>query len=203
MPLFAQPMCMADFFAASRGTWLTRRAVHHLDHQDDEFADSNLIIEPFDSSDPVLATICSNLGVPTADTVGGARFWWESNLKEGSKSDDHAAVLVDAPDKSDPRRGFLLRDKGYVEQQAVVSTYAFADDGVLTITTRYDTNVGTERCWFVTDSLRMRVSSVQCMDGVSMTTYCTEFRCPSPSDLTKLREQALALQAQIDQSEVQ
>lgn len=203
MPFFAQPMCMADFFAASRGTWLTRRAVHHLDHQDDEFADSNLIIEPFDSSDPVLATICSNLGVATADTVGGARFWWESNLKEGSKSDDHAAVLVDAPDKSDTRRGFLLRDKGYVEQQAVVSTYSFADDGVLTITTRYDTNVGTERCWFVTDSVRMRVSSVQCMDGVSMTTYCTEFRCPSPSDLTELREQALALQAQIDQAEVQ
>lgn len=202
MPMHVQPMCMADFFAASRGTWLTRRAVHHLDHQDDEFADSNLIIEPFDASDPALHAICSNLGVDTSAAVGGARFWWESNLKEGSKSDDHAAVLIDAPHKDDPRRGFLLRDKGYVEQQPVVSTYAFADDGVLTITTRYDTNVGTERCWFVTDSLRMRVSSVQCMDGVSMTTYCTEFRCPSRSDLTVLRQQALALQETLDNSEV-
>ncbi len=101
-----------------------RRAVHHLDHQDDEFADSNLVIEPFDSSDPVLTQICSNLGVATTDAAGGARFWWESNLKEGARSDDHAAVLIDAPHKDDPRRGFLLRDKGYVEKQSVVSTYA-------------------------------------------------------------------------------
>ena len=201
MPQLTPPMCMADFFAASRGTWMTRRAVHHLDHQDDEFADSNLVIEPFGSSDPVLTQICSNLGVATSDAAGGARFWWESNLKEGARSDDHAAVLIDAPHKDDPRRGFLLRDKGYVEKQSVVSTYAFADDGVLTITTRYDTNVGIERCWFVTDDLRMRVSSVQCLDGVSMTTYCTEFRCPSADDLTALRQQAEALQADIDTTE--
>ena len=110
-------------------------------------------------------------------------------------------MLIDAPHKDDPRQGFLLRDKGYVEKQSVVSTYTFADDGVLTITTRYDTNVGIERCWFVTDDLRMRVSSVQCLDGVSMTTYCTEFRCPSAGDLTALRQQAEALQADIDATE--
>ena len=86
-----------------------------------------------------------------------------------------------------------------MEKQSVVSTYTFADDGVLTITTRYDTNVGIERCWFVTDSLRMRVSSVQCLDGVSMTTYCTEFRCPSDSDLIALRERAMSLQNELDQ----
>ena len=85
----------------------------------------------------------------------------------------------------------MLRDVGYVEKQSVLSTYDFADDGILTITTRYDTNVGIERCWFVTDQVRMRVSSVQCLDGVSMTTYCTEFRCPSDEDI-----QAIALQAQ-------
>jgi hypothetical protein len=87
-----------------------------------------------------------------------------------------------------------------VEKQSVISTYTFAEDGVLTITTRYDTNVGIERCWFVTDNLRMRVSSVQCLDGVSMTTYCTEFRCPSDSDLDQLRQQALALEHDLNQA---
>ena len=52
---------MRDFFQASRGQWMTRRAVHHLDHQDDEFADSNLIIEPFDQQDPVTAKVCESL----------------------------------------------------------------------------------------------------------------------------------------------
>ena len=62
--------------------------------------------------------------------------------------------------------------------------------------------MGIERCWFVTDNLRMRVSSVQCLDGVSMTTYCTEFRCPSDSDLVALREEALARQHELEQAGV-
>ena len=94
------------------------------------------------------------------------------------------------PEHEDPRKGFLLRDVGYVEKKSVLSTYSFADDGVLTITTRYDTNVGTERCWFVTDQVRMRVSSVQCLDGVSMTTYCTELRCPSDDDIKAMADKA-------------
>ncbi|MEB3241581.1 MAG: phycobiliprotein lyase [Synechococcus sp.] len=186
-------MSMEDFLQSSRGTWMTRRAVHHLDHQDDEFADSNLIIEPFDSTDSVVASVCSNLGIDPGQAKGGARFWWESNLKQSTRSDDYAAVLIDVPSLDNPRQGFLLRDKGYVEKQSVISTYAFADDGVLTITTRYDTNVGIERCWFVTDQIRMRVSSVQCLDGVSMTTYCTELRCPEDADLKALAEQARQL----------
>ena len=190
MGLFEPPMSMAQFLEASRGTWLSRRSIHHLDHQDDEAADSNLVIEPFDASDPVVQKVCDALQVEASRSKGGGRFWWESNLKQGSRNDDYAAVIVDVPEANDPRRGFLLRDVGYVEKKAVISTYSFADDGVLTITTRYDTNVGTERCWFVTDQVRMRVSSVQCLNGVSMTTYCTELRCPSDDDIKALAQKA-------------
>jgi len=67
-------MSMRDFFQASRGQWMTRRAVHHLDHQDDEFADSNLIIEPFDQQDPVTAKVCESLSFDLGGAAGGARF---------------------------------------------------------------------------------------------------------------------------------
>ena len=186
-------MTMADFFEASRGTWLNRRAVHHLDFQDDEAADSNLIIEPFNADDPAVESICAALNICSNESSGGARFWWESNIKKGVRNDDYAAVVIDVPNASNPRKGYLLRDVGYVEKQSVLSTYDFADDGILTITTRYDTNVGIERCWFVTDQVRMRVSSVQCLDGVSMTTYCTEFRCPSDEDIRSIAMQAQSL----------
>ena len=189
------PMNMADFFNKSRGLWLNRRVVHHMDYQDDEAADSNLVIEPFDSSDPAVAKVCASLQVDLNRAVGGARFWWESNLKKGVRNDDYAAVVIDVPNANNPRKGYLLRDVGYVEKQSVLSTYDFADDGILTITTRYDTNVGIERCWFVTDQVRMRVSSVQCLDGVSMTTYCTEFRCPSDEDIQSIALQAQSLKA--------
>jgi hypothetical protein len=89
----------------------------------------------------------------------------------------------------------LVRDKGYVEKQPVLSQYTFSTDGVMTVTTRYDNNVGTERCWFVTDQVRMRVSSVQCLDGVAMTTYCTELRCPSDETLQSLRASADSMAA--------
>ena len=69
------PMTMADFFEASRGTWLNRRAVHHHDYQDDEAADSNLVIEPFSADDPVVSKICNSLNIKTEDSSGGARFW--------------------------------------------------------------------------------------------------------------------------------
>ena len=179
-------MTMADFFEASRGTWLNRRVVHHIDCQDDEMADSNLIIEPFNNADPVVEKVCTALNIEISKASGGARFWWESNLMKEARNDDYAAVVVDAPNPQDPKRGFLLRDVGYVEKKSVISTYSFADDGVLTIKTRYDTNIGIERCWFVNDQIRMRVSSVQFLDGVAMTTYCTEFRCPSEEDIESI-----------------
>ena len=183
-------MTMVDFFEASRGTWLNRRAVHHLDHQDDEAADSNLVIEPFKNDDPAVRSICETLNINMIDSTGGARFWWESNIKKGVRNEDYAAIVIDVPNRDNARKGFLLRDVGYVEKQAVLSTYVFAEDGVLTITTRYDTNIGIERCWFVTDQIRMRVSSVQCLDGVAMTTYCTEFRCPTDADINAISEHA-------------
>ena len=191
-PSDPQPTTMADFFEASRGTWLNRRVVHHLDCQEDEAADSNLIIEPFDNNDPVVEKVCQALNVKISDAAGGARFWWESNLMEESRNEDYAAVVVDAPNPDNPREGFLLRDVGYVEKKAVVSTYTFAEDGLLTIKTRYDTNVGIERCWFVNDQIRMRVSSVQFLNGVAMTTYCTEFRCPSNEDIAEISASAHA-----------
>jgi len=187
------PMTMLDFFEASRGTWLNRRAVHHHDHQDDEAADSNLVIEPFDASDPAVLKICTQLNFSSAISTGGARFWWESNIKKGVRNDDYAAVVINVPDENNSRKGFLLRDVGYVEKQSVLSTYYFADDGVLTMTTRYDTNIGIERCWFVTDQIRMRVSSVQCLNGVAMTTYCTEFKCPEDDEILSTSQKAREL----------
>ena len=184
------PLTMAEFFEASRGTWLNRRSIHHLDHQDDEAADSNLVIEPFSCSDPVVAKVCNALEMSADEATGGARFWWESNLIQKERNNDQAAVVIDLPDRKTSKHGVLLRDVGYVEKQPVISTYQFAEDGVLTITTRYDTNVGIERCWFVTDQVRMRVSSVQYMDGVAMTTYCTELRCHDDDAIHRLAQEA-------------
>jgi hypothetical protein len=103
-------------------------------------------------------------------------------------------VLIDVPDDATGRTGRLMRDQGYVESIPVVSRYWFGDDGILTIDTDYENNQGQERCWFVTDNFRIRVSSVRMAGGVNLATYCSEFRCLSEDDLDAMvaRNEALA-----------
>ena len=66
--------------------------------------------------------------------------------------------------------------------------YQFADDGVLTIDTEYERNQGQERCWFITDNFRVRVSTVKVMNGVNLMTYSSERRCVLPSELDAMME---------------
>jgi hypothetical protein len=71
----------------------------------------------------------------------------------------------------------------------VVSRYRFASDGVLTIDTDYENNQGQERCWFIRDDFRVRVSTVRMMNGVNLMTYCSERRCVSPDVLEEMIRQ--------------
>ena len=186
------PMTMMDFFRKSEGTWLTLRAVHHFDLVDDESGESNLIIQVVAKDDPKVVTICEQQSIDPAQAMGGGRFMWQANLDDVPPNEDYGAVLIDVPDDETRRSGKLIRDRGYVEKIPVISRYWFGQDGILTIDTEYDNNQGQERCWFINDDFRIRVSSVRTMDGVNLTTYCSERRCISDDTLTKMIDRNLA-----------
>jgi len=95
------------------------------------------------------------------------------------------AILVDVPDDETGRSGKLLRNQGYVEKIPVISRYWFGDDGILTIDTDYDNNQGQERCWFITNDFRVRVSTIRMMNGVYLMTYCSERRYLSDANLSQ------------------
>lgn len=180
---------MMDFFRHSQGIWFSQRTVHRFDSLGDESGDSNLIIKVLEPDDPRVIEVCLAQGVDSNLAKGGASFGWQDNLEEKEPNPNYAAILVDIPDEQNPRRGNFIRNRGYVEGIPVVSTYDFADDGVLTIKTEYDRNQGQERCWFVTDNFRVRVSTVKMMNGVNLMTYCSERRCVSPSFIDQLIQQ--------------
>jgi hypothetical protein len=177
------PMTMTDFFGKSEGTWLTVRAVHHFDTSADESGESNITIEVINKQDSRVAEICAAQGIDVDLATGGAGFSWQVNLDVRDLSSANAAILVDVPDDATGRTGKLLRNQGYVESIPVVSRYNFDDAGVLTIDTDYENNQGQERCWFITDDFRVRVSSVRMMNGVNLMTYCSERRCISQQTL--------------------
>jgi CpeS-like protein len=186
------PMTMMDFFRKSEGTWLTLRAVHHFDLVEDESGESNLIIQVVAKDDPKVIETCKQQSIDPAQAMGGGRFMWQANLDDVPPNEDYGAVLIDVPDDETKRSGKLIRDRGYVEKIPVISRYWFGQDGILTIDTEYDNNQGQERCWFINDDFRIRVSSVRTMDGVNLTTYCSERRCISDDALAKMIDRNLA-----------
>ncbi|MBO1347842.1 MAG: phycobiliprotein lyase [Hormoscilla sp. GUM202] len=184
--LLTPPMTMMDFFRKSEGIWFSERTVHHFDSMADESGKSNLIIQVFDRDDSRVKQICAEQNVDLARAAGGASFGWQDNLDLTEPNPNYAAILVDIPDPENSRTGFFLRNRGYVEGIPVVGRYHFAPDGILTIDTEYERNQGQERCWFLTDDFRVRVSSVRMMNGVNLMAYCSERRCVGRKDLEEM-----------------
>ena len=177
---------MMDFFRKSEGMWLIQRNVHHFDAVADESGVSNLIVKVIPSEDPRVQAACDLHGLEPHQAKGGGSFLWQDNLDDAPPNEDYAAVLIDVPDDKTLRSGKLIRDRGYVNKKPVISRYWFGNDGILTIDTEYDTKQGQERAWFLNEDFRIRVSSVRMMDGVNLTTYCSERRCVSPDALDAL-----------------
>jgi hypothetical protein len=182
------PMTMMDFFRKSEGVWFSQRTVHRFDSAGDESGESNLIIKVLDRHDTKVLDICKEQGVDIDRISGGASFQWQGNLSEKAPDPNYEAILVDVPDSNNSRRGRFLRNKGYVEGIPVIGVYHFTEDGVLTIETEYERNQGQERCWFINDNFRVRVSTVKVINGVNLMTYCSERRCVSPLFLEELKE---------------
>ena len=183
---FVPPLTMMDFFRKSEGMWFIQRNVHHFDAVADESGESNLIVTVIPPDDPRVQAACDLLGLELHQAKGGGSFIWQDNLDDAPPNEDYAAVLIDVPDDETLRSGKLIRDRGYVNKKPVISRYWFGNDGILTIDTEYDTKQGQERAWFLNDNFRVRVSSVRMMDGVNLTTYCSERRCVSPKSLDAL-----------------
>lgn len=182
------PTTMMEFFRKSEGKWYTERSVHHFDVVADESGKSNLIVKVVELDDPRVKQACDFQGIDPDQAKGGGSFSWQDNLEEKEPDPNYAAVLIDVPDDDTGRSGKLIRDKGYVDGLPVISRYWFGEDGILTINTDYDNNQGQERCWFLTDDFRVRVSTVQMLNGVSLMAYCSERRCVSPEDLKKMAQ---------------
>lgn len=184
-------MTMIDFFLKSEGTWFTERTVHHFDSVAEESGQSNFIVTVISPDDPKVKQICEQQNIDPQLAKGGASFSWQDNLDDREPNPDYAAVLIDVPDDETGLSGKLLRDRGYVEKIPVVSRYWFGKDGILTIDTDYENNQGQERCWFITDDFRVRISTARMMNGINLISYSSERRCVSCSQLEAMVQKHL------------
>jgi hypothetical protein len=175
-----------EFFERSAGRWRSQRTTHHLPFRRAESGGSDINVEFLPPGDHKLEEICAMHDVDPQTAIGGAFVSWDGSMAWDKESEDHKGTTVFAliPDIDNPRKGKLLRERGYAEIVPVAGEYEMdAEDGLVLIT-EYETMSIIERFWFVNPDLRLRSSTVKRFGGFNTATFCTESRVTETESTT-------------------
>jgi hypothetical protein len=167
-----------EFFQRSAGRWRSQRTTHHLPFRRAETGGSDIKVESLAADDPKIIEICQMHEVEPNLAIGGAFVSWDGSMAWDKQDENHEGTTVFAliPDPDNPRKGKLLRERGYAEIVPVAGLYEMDDEDGLVLITEYETMSIIERFWFVNPDLRLRTSTVQRFGGFNTATFCTESR---------------------------
>ena len=179
-----------EFFELSAGQWRSQRTTHHLPFRRAESGGSDINVEFLDCDDEKIATICKMHDVDPATAIGGAYVSWDGAMAWDKENEDHKGTTVFAliPDPQDPRKGKLLRERGYAEIVPVAGEYQMDEEDGLVLITEYETMSIIERFWFVNPDLRLRSSTVKRFGGFNTATFCAESRVSASQEPTSSNE---------------
>lgn len=168
-----------EFFQHSAGQWQSQRTTHHLPFRRAELGGSNITVEALAKDNEKIIDICKLHSIDPALAVGGAYVAWHGEMawdRDGEGNHEGTTVFALVPDQDNPRKGRLLRERGYAEIVPVVGRYEMDDENGLILETEYETMSSVERFWFVTPELRMRSSIVKRFGGFNTASFCAETR---------------------------
>ncbi len=167
-----------EFFQHSAGRWRSQRTTHHLPFRRAESGDSDINVEFLNAEDEKIIAICEMHDVEPQTAIGGAFVSWDGSMAWDKENEDHKGTTVFAliPDPENPRKGQLLRERGYAEIVPVAGEYEMDEEDGLILVTEYETMSIIERFWFVNPNLRLRSSTVKRFGGFNTATFCAESR---------------------------
>jgi hypothetical protein len=179
-----------EFFQQSAGQWRSQRTTHHLPFRRAESGGSDINVEFLEAGDEKIATICQMHDVDPATAIGGAYVSWDGAMAWDKENEDHKGTTVFAliPNPEDPRKGKLLRERGYAEIVPVAGEYHMDEEDGLILITEYETMSIIERFWFVNPDLRLRSSTVKRFGGFNTATFCAESRVTTTDTTTSQSE---------------
>ncbi|HBQ98500.1 MULTISPECIES: phycobiliprotein lyase [unclassified Roseofilum] len=175
-----------EFFQRSAGKWRSQRSTHHLAFRRAELGELEITVSALTPDDPRVQEICTMHKVDSQLAAGGALVQWHGSMgwdREGEGHED-STVMVIVPDVDNPRKGKLLREKGYAEIVPVAGQYEMDDEDGLNLITEYETMSAIERFSFADDSgsIRLRTSTVKRFGGFNTASFCIETRIDSPAE---------------------
>lgn len=174
-----------EFFRLSAGQWRSQRTTHHLAFRRAEVGELHITVETLEPESDRVVALCQMHDIDPALAAGGSAIsWhgvmaWDHTDKEAHRDQ---TVMVLVPDSDNPRKGRLLREKGYAELMPVVGGYEMDDADALILSTEYETMSAYERFSFASPTLRMRTSTVKRFGGFSTASFCTEIRVDIESE---------------------
>lgn len=182
-----------EFFQRSAGRWRSQRTTHHLPFRRAESGDSHINVEFLNADDEKIKAICQMHDVEPQTSIGGAFVSWDGSMAWDKDNEEHKGTTVFAliPNTDNPRKGKLLRERGYAEIVPVAGEYSMdAEDGLVLIT-EYETMSIIERFWFVNPDLRLRSSTVKRFGGFNTATFCAEFRVKETAEAFTTEEDTI------------
>lgn len=170
-----------DFFRLSEGRWRSQRTTHHLPFRRAELGELEIQAKALEADDPQVAEICKMHDIEPGLAIGGASVQWHGAMQWDQEGESHKGetILALVPDDDNPKRGRLLRERGYAEIVPVVGHYEVDDQDGLVLTTEYETMSSVERFWFPNPNLRLRTSTVKRFGGFNTASFCAETRLDS------------------------
>ena len=186
-----------EFFGRSAGEWRSQRTTHHLPFRRAETGGSAIEVETLAADDPRVIELCQMHEVDPNLSVGGAYVAWKGSMAWDKEGENHEGTTVFAivPDADTPKKGKLLRERGYAEIVPVVGRYEIDDEDAMVLITEYETMSIVERFWFVNPDLRIRASTVKRFGGLNTATFCAEFRSKSDQNQSQFSESAKSASA--------
>ncbi|NET46538.1 phycobiliprotein lyase [Okeania sp. SIO2B3] len=167
-----------EFFQKSAGKWRSQRTTHHLAFRQAEMGSSDIQVISLGPGDPKVVEICKMHEIDPSLAAGGAFVTWDGSMAWDKDDENHkgSTVFAIVPDPDNPRKGRMLRERGYAEIVPVVGRFEMDDEDGLNLITEYETMSSIERFWFANPNLRMRTSAVKRFGGFNTSTFCTEVR---------------------------
>jgi hypothetical protein len=179
------------FFQQSSGKWRSQRTTHHLAFRRAELGSSEIFIEALSPDHPKVIEICELHEVDPTLTVGGAFVSWDGTMDWDKKDENHKGSTIFAliPEKDNPQKGTLLRERGYAEIVPIAGQYTIDEEGALVLVTEYETMSSVERFWFAAPNIRMRTSAVKRFGGFNSATFCTEIKIEEEEEIPETNPQ--------------
>ncbi|MEM9135746.1 MAG: phycobiliprotein lyase [Cyanobacteria bacterium P01_F01_bin.42] len=164
-------MNIQKFVARSLGHWRSQRSAHHLAFRHFESVESEIDILAVEPTDARVIELCQANQVDPSQIVSPFQMTWEGQSDWDEEEElKGSTILVPVPNLEEPDTGRLLREQGYAETMPAVGEYHFTDDGTFVLETSYDRAAAEEKIWFVSDTLRFRVSMIKTSQGTGVVT---------------------------------